>query len=44
MNNHNEELKKLISEYLSESADSYSIQKLLDRLPTKAELMDVTLE
>ncbi|NOU99789.1 RadC family protein [Paenibacillus planticolens] len=39
---HNEELKRLISESLRERPDSYLIQQLFERFPTKAELMDVS--
>lgn len=39
---HNEELKRLISESLRERSDSYLIQQLFERFPTKTELMDVS--
>ncbi|WP_261807726.1 JAB domain-containing protein [Paenibacillus sp. N3.4] len=39
---HKEELKRLISESLRERPDSYLIQQLFERFPTKAELMDVS--
>lgn len=39
---HNEELKRLISESLRERPDSYIIQQLFERFPTKTELMDVS--
>lgn len=40
--NHNEELKRLISECLRERSDSYTIQQLFDQFPTTTELMDVS--
>ncbi|EAO7496475.1 hypothetical protein AKL48_25435, partial [Salmonella enterica] len=39
---HKEELKKLVSESLKESQDSYFIQELFHQFPTPTELMDVT--
>jgi hypothetical protein len=45
MNNYrNEELKRLISEFLRDRPDSYPIQQLFEQFPTTTELIDVCEE